>query len=302
MKIAYIILVHKNPQQVKRLIGALRHANVSFYLHIDRKVDSRPFHAVLDEVNNKDIFFVRNRARVYLCGFSLVQATLNAMQEIQQANVGGDLDYVFLLSCQDYPLKTNDEIFGFLESNYGKEFIRYSEMPAPFWHKGGMYRIERYHLVDFPLGRLEQLASAILPRRRFLDGFTPYGGSMWWCLTYECVKYVLDFVRSNKEFVRFFKYAFIPCETFFQTIVLNSPFARNAVGKISGAELGDDLRYLRWSKESGGWHPEILTKEDLEVLVQSDRLFARKFDIDVDSAILDLIDERRGGLSNRKIT
>lgn len=302
MKIAYIILAYKYPQQLKRLIEALRHVNVSFYLHIDRKVDSRPFHAVLNEANSKDVFFVRDRVKVYLCGFGVVQATLNAMRKIQETNTEGDLDYVFLLSNQDYPLKTNDEIFGFLESNYGKEFISYTEMPTPIWFKGGMNRIEEYHLLDIRIGhRLRQLARAILPKRRFLDGFTPYGGASWWCLTYECIKYVLDFLRNNKEFVRFFKYVHIPEEMFFQTIILNSPFANNAFGKISGPELSDVLRYLRWSRESGGMHPEILKKEDLTVLVQSDKLFARKFDMYEDSTILDLIDGRRSERSSHKI-
>ena len=302
MKVAYIILVHKNPQQVKRLIGSLRHVNVSFYLHVDKKVDSRPFHAVLKDPNDKNVFFVGDRAKVYLYGFGIVQATLNAMRKIQEINAGGDLDYVFLISGQDYPIKTNDEIFAFLDRNYGKEFISYTGMPTSIWFKSGMNRIEEYHLYDVRIGhRLRRLANAILPRRRFLDGFTPYGGATWWCLTYKCVVYLLDFVRNNKKFMKFFKYTHIPDEMFFQTIILNSPFAKDAVGKISGAELGDDQRYLRWSHEYGGAHPEILRKEDLAVLVQSDKLFARKFDMDVDSVILDLIDGRRSERSSHKI-
>lgn len=302
MKIAYIIQIYKNPQQVKRLIETLRDTNASFYLHVDRKVDLRPFQDILNEGKNNDIFFVHDRVKVYMSGFNMVQAILNSMREIRETNAKDDLDYVILLSGQDYPLKANNEIFGFLERNYGKEIISYTEMPNQIWFQGGMYRIEEYHLNDLPMGYLlNKLAHAILPKRRFLDGVTPYGGSMWWCLTYECVKYVLDFVQNNKKFVRFFKYTHIPSEMFFQTIIMNSLFANNTVGKISGADLSDDLRYLRWSSEFNGAHPEILRKEDLDVLVQSDRLFARKFDIDVDSMILDLIDRRRSEQSNHKI-
>ncbi|NQT71906.1 MAG: hypothetical protein HQ553_03945 [Chloroflexi bacterium] len=291
MKVAYIIPVYKNPNQVKRLIDVLRYPDSSFYIHIDRKVDPQPFFTLIPDEQTKDIHFVRNRAEVNWGGFGLTQATLNSLQEIRQSTPENDLDYLFLLTAQDYPLKSNAEIHSFLEENKGNEFISYAKMPTPFWTPaGGIWRVERYHFDGVRYGRfLRNLAHWFLPKRKPPMGLTAYGGSTWWCLTYECVKYVLDFIDKNPKFVRFYKRVHIPDEMFFSTIIMNSPFADNAVSEITSQYLEDDIRYLRWT----GAHPDVLTKDDLNTLLESDKLFARKFDPSIDSTILDLIDEIR---------
>jgi len=291
MKIAYICPAYKNPGQVKRLVEALRYPNVSFYIHIDRKVDPQPFYDIMPEDQNKDVHFVQNRAEVNWGGFGLTQATLNSLQQIRSSASEQDLDYLFLLTAQDYPLKSNKDIMTFLEANKGKEFISYAQMPTPFWiPAGGIWRVERYHFDGVRYGRfLRKLAHWFLPKRKPPMGFTAYGGSTWWCLTYECVKYVLDFIENNPNFVRFYKRAHIPDEMFFATIIMNSPFAENAVSKITGRELQDDIRYLRWNMA----HPVLLRKEDLDTLIASGKLFARKFDDTVDGEIIDMVEEIR---------
>ena len=49
--INYIILVHKNPFQLIRLINKLSGNHVSFYVHVDKLVDSRPFLEAAKEKN-----------------------------------------------------------------------------------------------------------------------------------------------------------------------------------------------------------------------------------------------------------
>lgn len=39
MKIAHLILAHKNPVQLQKLITALSHPSFDFYIHVDKKVD-----------------------------------------------------------------------------------------------------------------------------------------------------------------------------------------------------------------------------------------------------------------------
>lgn len=38
MKIAFLILCHKNPNQINKMINTLDDEDVSFYLHITKKV------------------------------------------------------------------------------------------------------------------------------------------------------------------------------------------------------------------------------------------------------------------------
>ncbi len=76
-----------------------------------------------------------------------------------------------------------------------------------------------------------------------------------------------------------------PTEHFFQTIVGNSPFCdRIAHADPSGALKG--VHYVDWERGP----PKILGVEDFERLLASPALFARKFDMTEDSAILDMID------------
>jgi hypothetical protein len=120
-------------------------------------------------------------------------------------------------------------------------------------------------------------------KRKFPRGFEPFGGSAFWCLSRECVEYVLSFVEQNRKFVRFFRHVLIPEEIFFQTIVLNSPLKESLIN--------DDLRYVHWPGDSPA-HPAILREDDFESIAESSCLFARKFDTSVDAGVLDMIDRK----------
>ena len=148
-----------------------------------------------------------------------------------------------------------------------------------------MKRLQRYHFNDVEnqfLRKGLKIASKLLPDRKLPAGMKPYGGSTWLKLTYSCVKYVLDFIDSNPRFVNFYKFSLITDEIFFQTIILNSPYAPKVINS--------ELTYTDWSAQ--GSNPEILGVEDFEKIAKCDSLFARKFDTNYDSEILTLIDKK----------
>ena len=84
----------------------------------------------------------------------------------------------------------------------------------------------------------------------------------------------------DPETISFFRRASSPDEAFFQSILLSSPLAETIVN--------DDLRYIDWSE--GGASPRVLTTYDLDRMLASHCLFARKFDPRVDSEVLDALD------------
>ena len=47
MKIAYIMLAHNNPSQIKRLVASIKETG-DVYIHIDKKSDIRQFEQVFD--------------------------------------------------------------------------------------------------------------------------------------------------------------------------------------------------------------------------------------------------------------
>jgi hypothetical protein len=90
-----------------------------------------------------------------------------------------------------------------------------------------------------------------VPRRRFLPGLRPYGGSSYWCLSGDAVSFVHHYVRDHPEFASVFRRVFIPDELFFQTILVNSEL-RNRI-------VNDDLRYIRWTATGSGRKSSLST-------------------------------------------
>lgn len=278
LKIAYLILAHKNPEQIIRLVHELNTVNTAFFIHIDQNTADQIYNQVVENLRElPNVHFV-TRHKSYWGHFSLVKATLQGMNEISSENV--EFDYTVVLSGQDYPLLPNQYISRVLEKNKGLEFMEYSPMPRKDWSYGGMDRIEYWHF--YPPNDPQGLAREEFPKRKFPTGFKPFGGSNWYCLTRECIDYICNFVKANSDFVSFFEYVLVPEEIFFHTIVLNSPFKDRVVN--------ENLRYIEWSPNSS--NPNTLVKEDYQKIIKSSKLFARKFDITKDAEILDMIDCR----------
>ena len=96
MKIAHVVIFHKNPGSVERLVKAMSHPDFDFYLHLDKKVNIEPF-AYLSNLPNT--YLVSKRIPVRWAGFSQVEAFISAMDDI--INSGVQYDFVNLLSGQD---------------------------------------------------------------------------------------------------------------------------------------------------------------------------------------------------------
>jgi hypothetical protein len=54
--------------------------------------------------------------------------------------------------------------------------------------------------------------------------------------------------------------------------------------------FNNNFRYIDWS--GGGSHPKLLTTEDYEKIIATDNILGRKFNMDIDEHMLDLLDER----------
>jgi len=77
MKIAYLIVVHKNPQLLKRAIATLSSEDCAFLIHIDQKTKIEEF----SEISGENVFFSAQRIPVYWGEFSQIQATLMLMRQ-----------------------------------------------------------------------------------------------------------------------------------------------------------------------------------------------------------------------------
>lgn len=273
MQIAHLILAHKNPSQLERLIIALQHPSFFFYVHVDKKVSLQQFE-YLSKYNN--LFFIEKRTKIFWAGYGTIQATINGIKEILPYRY----DYINVISAQDFPLKTADEIYKFFLVNNGKEFITCKSVEHEW--KEAEVRIKKYHLINWRIPgkyQLEKLINKILPERKFPLNYIMVGRSNWFAVTYEAAKYIIDFLDQHPEIVRFFKFSWGADELIFSVILYNSNFKD---------KIEDNFIYVDWSEKKA--HPKILRTEDYNALVNSDKLFARKFDADADAVILEMLE------------
>ena len=223
MKVAYLMLVHRNPQLLKRAIARLSTESSAFFIHIDLKSDIRQFSVV----GCDNVFLSKQRIPVYWGEFSQVEATMGLIREALacSANYG----YFVFLQGSDYPLRGGNYIQAFLEENSGSEFINIAKMPAPGYPLSKINKL-RYP-SDEPVHRfisraLAKVGLAQRDYRRYLEGLEAFAGQAWWTLSRDACEHIVDFAESNPQVERFFRNTFTADEMFFHTILGNSRFYR----------------------------------------------------------------------------
>ena len=112
MKIAYIILCHKNAKQINMMIDALNDKENTFFIHLDKKAN---IENLIKMESNIHILPEDKRIDIKWGNISMIKATKNLLQAV--FNSKEKYDYVWLLSGQDFPLKKQSEIKKYLEEN-----------------------------------------------------------------------------------------------------------------------------------------------------------------------------------------
>jgi Core-2/I-Branching enzyme len=279
MKIACIIMAHKEPQQIERFIKKFIHLPFDFFIHLDKKINRQHFDylAALPQV-----FFVKKRIRVRWASYNFFQAEIQSFKEVLDCGI--QYDYISVMSGQDYPIKPVSDFYEFLQKNQGRNFISYED--DGIWWSRAVTRINKYHFTNFGFRgryRIQFLINALLPARKFPLPYTLYGGPRAMCMTIsrDCADYIVGFMGSNKNLRRFLRFTWGADEFMIPTLIMNSTFKQTVIN--------NNFYYIDWSK--GGASPKTLTTADYERLLASDKMMARKFDIQLDEEILDLLDK-----------
>ncbi len=292
--IGFVLLTHTKPLQIYRLINKL---NSMFNYPVivchhdfsksDLSVDSLP----------KNVLLVRPHIQTKWAGFAIVEATIQAFKLM--LNVPDPPDWFVLLSGADYPIKTAKQILHDLASSEYDAYIqhekityktyRYDTRKSILWQKNSyqryctksfIFNFSKKYCAQLNLEiRLEHplLTKAFLPFSKKLACFS---GSQWFCANRKAVESIIEFHSQRNAITLHYSNLKYADESYFQTILANASHLRLQ---------NDRRRYIDWS--DGGTHPKILLMEDLSNLLTSSAHFARKFDIDIDSNILDELDK-----------
>lgn len=279
---AFIMSVHTNMEQLQVLVTALHFGDV--YIHVDKKQEA--LYQNLKEMykNNPNVFMVSDRVSVNWSGFSQVQATLKLLKLVESTK--RKYDYIHFISGQDLPLMSHAQMDAYIESKgVGNQFVEVNDIDSykwrltqySFFRENPNNRKKLYRLTDIVL-RLIQMPFV---RRKNFKGFELYKGSSWFSITYDCMKYILSYIREN-DYCSKFKYTACPDEHFFQVLLMNS--------KYKDQVLKYNSRYIVF--EGLNASPKTLGVKDMDCFMNGQYMFARKFDMNKDRQVISKVLDR----------
>jgi len=269
ISIAYLVLVHRLPEQFKKLFKAIYEPSNFYLIHIDKKANQQIGEEVTNFLQKYPNVHILKSENVIWGGYSMVQAELDGMKYLLEMDA--KWDYFINLSGQDYPLKSQKIIKEFLSKNNGKNYIKIADQEKI--RPETMNRIENY------FEETEDKISEKTHKREFMKGVIPYIGGQWMILTRSCC----EFISNNMEVKKFEDYylnTLIADESFFQTVLMNTSFDEILIN--------DDKRAIIWIPDGDiKLRPKTFTESDLNFLQTGNHLFARKFDDNVDNNIIE---------------
>lgn len=279
-KHAYLIIAHNNFAQLKLLCEMLDYENNDIWIHVDANAKDFQPERFQPKMHDSKVRFA-DRVRVNWGGYSLVQAELNLLK----AAVNSETEYscYHLLSGVDLPLRPAREIWTFFEQRKGTEFLHFCARDFTLGQRV-QERARCYHLLQERVGRstgmlyraercLVELQKLLGVNRLKHNGVQRlFCGSQWFSISDDLAHYVLEqetWIRKT------FSYGCCVDECFLPTLVMNSEFSSRLSGPPEMDDYHGNMRWIDWGRGS----PYTFQDEDFESLIQSDFMFARKFDL-----------------------
>jgi len=293
VKVAYVVLSHRNPGQVLRLVRALAEGPAARVLvrHDPRgpRLEARDIEAAGGEP-------LEDRIEFDWGGWSQLELILSCLRAAAERH---DPDWTLVLSGQDYPLRPPADIEAGLESSGADGrlgSVREVERRRPARGDDEFFLRCRYrhytrprampHLPGAlrPLAYVRELPPLVGVRRPPWprSPLEYFASADWLTLGRAALAAVLE-AAADRTLMRHFRRVAVPSESFFASVLLNDR---------SLTIERDNRRFAPFSRP-GAPHPDTLTSADLERLLASGADFARKFDTEIDARVLDLLDERR---------
>lgn len=285
MKHAYLIIAHHEFEVLQKLVGALDDDRNDIYIHFDKKLVTTPKLVT----NRSTLHVIDNRVDIRWGHVSQIEGEYCLFEESYKQEER--YDFYHLISGVHLPLYSQDYLHAFFDSRRGKQIF----MPMTTSDFQTDLKMRRYNLFTKTfahkhktMARLSQLAWNVAHRiqrkldiKRFKHVSYAYA-SNWVSITEEAVAYLLE---NKKEILRKYRYTFCGDEYFVPTELLHSGLSW---------DVKYDERLLL--HEVGNAHAKTFGLSDYPLLINSERLFARKFSakhIGVVDQIIDTLKDRK---------
>ncbi len=275
IKIAYLLVAHKCPEQVNAFIDQLLdYGNCDVYVHVDKK-------------NPELLKNIKKSSRVFVCSifdvrwgsFEIVKAAVELMRAAMKSE--NKYSHIYFGSGQDLLVKQG--LYEYLDCHPDNIFLeitgriknsdRASARYRICWPKKLMIRndLHPYRFIRIAMQLL--CRSGIVIRKNKVTLKNPvdfYEGHTWFIIPFAVMEYIISYLNDNPDYFKFWENSLASDLMFFQTIIMNSSFA----DKIKG-----ELMYVNFGKTFGTMnHPMTITMDDIDDIKKGNYYCARKFE------------------------
>ena len=230
-----------------------------------------------------------------------------------EINEGIHFEYFCLLSGQDYLTKPIEYINERLEMIYPKALIDCCSYEKGTWlrkkfvrnpfgqriNKWLRFSFNKRNVFWYVFKAMERIIRKISQIFRMTDyhyfkrkDIDLFGGSAWWILPDTMISFVSNEYKAKKKQWERLLFSETPEEVFFQTMAMQSSAANDIQLNIDKkTQKCKTWSYFYDDDKPPVNHPYTFTVKEFNKLIEKDCWFARKFDMNEDSVIFDLLDE-----------
>ena len=274
MKVVYQITLYHKKDQFRWLMAALYNDLDYFLIHIDKNSPDSYVREIVEICGNRPNIHFQYPLPIYWGGWSIVESQLQGLQEAVER--WPDWQYFLNISGQDYPLRRREGIIEYLTGLNGSSGIACMSLPdlgISIRRRTWFQCIEYGHRVHrLPLPRADLLVRRI-----------KWKGSGWHILSRGFGEWVVSSPTAVK-WRKLCRRVMFPDEFYFQNVIMDGPF--------QPLRSNDNGRFVLWEQASS--RPTVLRRNDFERMMESGKIFARKFDNDQDIDIIRAIAEKVG--------
>lgn len=271
MKHAFLIIAHNNPEILYAQLEILDSFDVDFYYHLDTKMQIDK--DKLESYATKSRIFYIKPQKIRWGHYSQIECELRLLEAAVHSKE--NYNYYHLLSGVDMPLKSYKSIDDFFSQNRGKEFIHFD---GKYVDEDIRERLSLYHLSPSRSHWQRKINGFFVILQRIIkidrlkkSGWKVQKGANWFSITGDLAK---NIIKNRKIIERHFRYSFCGDEVFLQTFVFNSEFCSQLYSDKFDNDYHACMRLIDWKRGN----PYVFDIEDFDELINSDYMFARKFD------------------------
>ncbi len=283
---AVAITAYTDFAQLERLIDRLDRTFFKIYIHVDTRSK---------EIGAEEIEKLRalqcNVSSIYPIRWGSLTHLWALTHLIKLALQDDDIDYIHLISGQDYPVA---DISTFRSKCDGRVFLDYIHLIEQSEAYHDYFRYDLFYYLNARsrvLGRIYRVINPLslslqkrlkVRRRKFgpLRYDQIHKGLVWMSLPRVAAVHVTQ-SSAAKNFLHAVRFSYIPEEIYFQSLLLNSG--------LKGLIVREKLRYQDWQRKHGSI-PAIIDDNDVEKVLGSGALFARKVTSKYSASFIERID------------